>query len=349
MPGTPRVSCLPAASFVLHVPTWLDVLHYPGGSDRVNSHERAASIKERALDLGFSNVGIADLSRNTHETHLQTWLSSGMAGTMAYMHRQATRRIEPARILPGANRAIVVTRNHYNDDPPRSPGTGRIAKYARGPDYHDTLQATMQELSEHVRSLGDGNTITRAYVDAGPVPERELAHRAGLGWIGRNSMLIHPTQGSHFFLAVVLTDLELDVDLPFPHDRCGSCMRCIDACPTKAILPDRMVDSRLCISYLTIEYSGEIDEKLQRRMGEWIFGCDECQNVCPWNMKFAKSSNDTLLSLKSRRAEETLSGLVGMTSGEFRRRFANTALARTGIEGIRRNAKVAMLNSTARG
>ncbi len=315
----------------------------------MNSHERASSIKERALDLGFSGVGITDLSRNAHEAHLQTWLSSGMAGTMTYMHRQAARRVEPARILPGADRAIVVTRNHYNDDPPRSPGTGRIAKYARGPDYHDSLQAKLQELAEHVRSLGNGDTITRTYVDAGPVPERELAHRAGLGWIGRNSMLIHPTQGSHFFLAVVLTNLELDVDSPFQHDRCGSCMRCIDACPTEAILPDRIIDSRLCISYLTIEYSGDIDEKLQRRMGDWIFGCDECQNVCPWNIKFAESSDDPLLSLTSSRADETLSDLVGMTSEEFLRRFADTALARPGIEGIRRNAKVAMLNSTARG
>ncbi len=315
----------------------------------MNSQERSASIKQRAQELGFSSVGIADLSRNAHEQQLLRWLSSGMAGTMMYMHRQASRRIEPSRILPGANRAVVLMRNYFNVDPPRSCGTGRIAKYARGSDYHDTLQAPLQELVDYIRHLGDGDTISRAYVDAGPVPERELAQRAGLGWIGRNSMLIHPKRGSYHFLAVVLTNLDLALDLPFREDRCGSCRRCIEACPTGAIAADRLIDSRLCIAYLTIEYGGEIETELQHQMGDWIFGCDECQNVCPWNVKFAESADDPLLSFSPHRAEERLADMIEITAEQFRRRFANSALARPGIGGIRRNARIAMLNSTARG
>jgi epoxyqueuosine reductase len=302
------------------------------------------SVKECALRLGFDAVGVADLSRNEHAEHLMNWLSSGMAGTMTYMQRQAKRRIEPSRILPGADRAIVVTRNYFNPDPQMPEGTGRVAKYARGPDYHDTLQIPLQELVEHVRRIGDDETIARAYVDAGPVPERELAYRAGLGWIGRNTMLIHPEYGSHLFLAVVLTNLDLAIDRPFPHDRCGTCRRCIDACPTGAINEDRMIDSRKCISYLTIEFTGVVAEELRSKMGNWIFGCDLCQNVCPWNVKFAVNADDPVLSLKNDRGAESLEDLVDMSRSEFGRRFAGTALERAGFEGIRRNARNAMRN-----
>jgi epoxyqueuosine reductase len=181
-------------------------------------------------------------------------------------------------------------------------------------------------------------------VDAGPVPERELAQRAGLGWIGRNTMLIHPKLGSHLFLASVLTNLDLAVDEPYGEDRCGSCRRCIDECPTRAIQTDRMVDSRLCISYLTIEFRGEIAVELQRRMGDWILGCDVCQDVCPWNVKYGKPANDSLLQLDAGRSEEALVRLIEVSPEQYHRRFGKTPLARPGIEGLQRNARIALKN-----
>lgn len=267
-----------------------------------------------------------------------------MAGAMTYMQRQAARRTDPSKILPGAHRAIVVMRNYFTEDGARTPGTGRVAKYARGPDYHHTLRAPLEALVSHVRRLGNRDTVARAYVDAGPVPERELAHKAGLGWIGRNTMIIHPRFGSHLLLAAVLTNLEIAIDRPFQHDRCGTCRRCVEACPTKAITEERLIDSRLCISYLTIEFGDNIAEELQPNMGNWIFGCDECQDVCPWNVKFARHCDDETLSLSPEFAELNLDELIGMSTEEFRIRFAHSPLKRTGFEGMRRNASIAKNN-----
>ena len=186
---------------------------------------------------------------------------------MAYMGRQAARRREPSRILDGASRAVVVTRNYYNADTASRPGHGHVAKYARGRDYHAALEDPLEQLAQYIVSLGSRDTLARAYVDAGPVPERELAQRAGLGWIGKNTMLIDPGRGSFIFLASVLTDLDLALDQPFEVDRCGSCTRCIQACPTDAFPSDRVLDSRRCISYLTIERRGDIDLELHPAMG----------------------------------------------------------------------------------
>jgi epoxyqueuosine reductase len=310
----------------------------------VNSQDRTLSVKERALKLGFDAVGIADLGPNTHGAHFERWLSSGMAGTMTYMHRQAVKRLDPSRILQGGKYAVVVMKNYFTADSPRRSGTGRVAKYARGPDYHETLRTRLQQLADHVKSLRDGPTVARAYVDAGPVPERELAQRAGLGWIGRNSMLIHPRLGSFHFLASVLTDLDLVIDRAFPADHCGSCHRCVESCPTQAIAPDRLVDSRLCISYLTIENTGEIDEALHEGMGDWIFGCDDCQDVCPWNVKFAQPADVESLRLEASRAEEPLDDMIEMTPEMFHQRFGHTPLERAGVEGMRRNARIALRN-----
>lgn len=304
-----------------------------------------SSVKQRALELGFNAVGVTDLEPNAHGEHLKHWLACGMAGTMTYMHRQAQRRLEPSLIVPGTHRAIVVVRNHFVADPPRTEGTGFIAKYARGPDYHQTLREPLEKLAEYVRNLGGNETITRVYIDAGPVPERELAQRAGLGWIGKNSMLINPKFGSHLFLATILTNLELPIDSPFEVDRCGTCRRCIDTCPTQAIQPERMVDSRLCISYLTIEHRGEVEDQLQPKMRDWVFGCDECQNVCPWNDKFAKREDGSVLALDESRAEERLSTLLEMDEELFQVRFGHTPLERAGVNGLRRNARIALANS----
>lgn len=313
----------------------------------MNSDNRAEAVKEFALTLGFSGVGIADLSPSTHGEHLQAWLTDGMAGTMAYMQRQAKRRLEPANILPGANRAVVVSSDYFDCDPPSAPGKGRVAKFARGDDYHDVLRTPLQWLVDHVMTLGDCDTIARAYVDAGPVPERELAQRAGLGWIGRNTMLINPRLGSFQILATVLTNLDLAVDAPFTADRCGSCRRCIERCPTGAIQANRLVDSRLCISYLTIEHRGEIAENLQPLMEDRIFGCDTCQDVCPWNAKRTSAVEGCLLRLDPAGALIELECLVEMTPESFSSRFGKTPLSRPGIAAMRRNAGIATRNEQA--
>ncbi len=306
---------------------------------------RSHLVKHRAADLGFDRVGITTLDPVPHAEALRRWLAGGMAGTMTYMHRQARRRLEPHRILPGATRAVVLLKHYSRPDPPRRPGTGRVARYARGRDYHRALRGPLDDLVGYIASLGEGDVLARHYVDHGPVPERELAQRAGLGWIGKNTMLIEPSGGSYTFLATVLTDLDLATDPPFEADRCGSCRLCLDACPTNAFPDERVLDSRRCISYLTIEHRGEIPEQRWRDLGEWVFGCDRCQEVCPWNVKFAREATDDLLGYDQELAALDLDGLRSISEEEFDRRFGPTALERAGARGMRRNARIAATNT----
>ena len=305
---------------------------------------RAHLVKQRARALGFQTVGVADLSPTPHSEQLERWLADGLAGTMDYMRRQAPHRITPSSIVPGATRAVVVTRNHRHAVAPERSSAGRVARYARGQDYHTALRGPLDELAAYVRSLGGDDTLAKAYIDAGPVPERELAQRAGLGWIGKNTMLIDPRRGSFFFLACVLTDLELALDAPFGLDRCGSCTRCLDACPTHAFPEPRTLDSRRCISYLTIEHRGEIDQTLAPLMGDWVFGCDVCQHVCPWNIKFATEADDPLLQHDPALAFLDLDELQRLSGEEFDSRYGWTALERPGVTGMRRNARLAAEN-----
>ncbi len=306
----------------------------------LSPERRAQLVKEQALQLGFARAGITDLAPVPHGDTLSRWLERDMAGTMRYMHRQAPSRREPARIFPGATRAVVVTRNHYSEDPTPVPGTGRVARYARGRDYHEALAGSLADLARYIVSLGPPGTRAKAYCDAGPVPERELAQRAGLGWIGKNTMLIDPERGSFIFLAVVLTDLELALDRPFEADRCGSCRLCLDACPTHAFPEARVLDSRSCISYLTIEYKGEVDPALAQSFGDWVFGCDTCQEVCPWNVKFAEDARDPALGHDPDLARLDLVALAGGGDDAFHRKFGDTALERPGPTGMRRNARL---------
>jgi epoxyqueuosine reductase len=312
----------------------------PPGNAPLTPARRAHLIKERAEMLGFARAGVADLSPSPHADALQQWLADGMAGTMVYMARQAARRKDPATILPGTTRAIVVTRNYYSQDPPPTPGTGRVARYARGRDYHGALRQPLRQLADYVRSLGGAETIAKAYCDAGPVPERELAQRAGVGWIGKNTMLIDPKGGSFFFVAVILTDLDVALDTPFDADRCGTCRRCLEACPTGAFPAERVLDSRRCISYLTIEHRGEIDPRAAGMLGEWVFGCDVCQEVCPWNLKFARVADDPALTSDPALARLDLRELMALPDAEFERRYGHTALSRAGAAGMRRNARL---------
>lgn len=307
--------------------------------------QRRERAKRRARELGFDDAGVTDLAPPPHADALDRWLERGLAGAMRYLHRQASRRKDPATILPGATRALVVTRNYYNPDPPARPGTGRVAKYARGRDYHHALRPALDALREELLAMGADPARTGVYVDAGPVPERELAQRAGLGWIGKNTMLLAPGRGSFFFLAAILTDLDLAVDPPFTADHCGSCRRCLDACPTGAFPEERVLDATRCISYLTIEYRGA---ELPREpdTGGWIFGCDVCQDVCPWNEKFTETAPPgPPLELDPARGLERLDAFARLSPAEFKARYGWTPLERPGLEGMRRNAGAAALGA----
>ena len=305
--------------------------------------QTAALVKGRALELGFDACGITDLTPPPHAESLDHWIAQDMAGTMRYMHRQAAKRKEPGRILPGATRAVMLTRYYESADTPLEPGAGHVARYARGRDYHEALREPLASLTEYVKSLGTPDTVARWYVDAGPVPERELAQRAGLGWIGKNTMLIDPARGSYSFIAAVLTDVDLATDLPFEADRCGTCRRCLDACPTGAFSGERILDANLCISYLTIEFKGEVDPTLAAKMGNWVFGCDDCQTVCPWNERFA--SDTGALAAEPGLACLDLPGLAEIGDEEFQERLGATPLTRPGAAGIRRNARIGLANA----
>ncbi len=295
-------------------------------------------IKRRAAELGFAATGIARLDRNPHAVELDRWLADGHAGTMTYLNRQAEQRKDPRKIVPGVKSAVVTLTNYYHGAAVASPAaTPRVAQYAWSPDYHDVLGTRLEQLATVIRDLAPGST-TRCYVDAGPVPERELAQLAGLGWIGKNMMLIHPDIGSFTFIGVVLTDADLAPDLPFEADRCGTCRRCLDACPTQAFVGPRDLDARACISYLTIEHRGEFDAKQRAQVGDWLFGCDVCQDVCPWNVSFARATSDPGFAPRPEVARPDVHALATTDERDFARRYGGTPFTRPGYRGMRRNA-----------
>jgi epoxyqueuosine reductase len=297
------------------------------------------SLKRRAEELGFLACGITDPSPPPHADRLDAWLARGYAGTMRYLHRQAKRRKDPRLIATGAISVVVVLDNYYGGDPLGESSAPKVARYARGEDYHRVTGGRLEQLAAFLRERGA--TLARVFADAGPVPERELAQRAGLGWIGKNTMLVRPGVGSLFVIGSIFTDLPLAVDPPFALDRCGTCTRCLDACPTDAFVEPRVLDATRCISYLTIEQKGPIPEALAERLGGWVFGCDICNEVCPWNHRFAAETG--VAELRSRGqlegAEPDL--FARMDQDEFDRRFADTPLERPGLAGMRRNFQAA--------
>lgn len=301
---------------------------------------RASSkdVKSKAIELGFSAVGVATLEPSIHGDFIDRWLAAGYGGTMTYLNRQARKRKAPQTILPGARCAVVTLTNYYHGAAPEQ--GPRVAQYAWSTDYHVVLGKRLAALAAEVGRRVPGSA-SRAYVDAGPVPERELAQRAGLGWIGKNSMLIRPDLGSFTFIGVVLTDADLEPDAPFALDRCGTCTRCLDACPTDAFAAPRTLDARRCISYLTIERRGAFTPSEARMTRDWLFGCDICQDVCPWNERFAAESADPDLEPRAELAAPIPASFAELNEGEFTRRYQDTPFARPGLAGMRRNAKAA--------
>ncbi len=295
----------------------------------------AQEVKARAAELGFVACGITDLGPSSRGDALDRWLRQGYGGNMRYINRQAKKRKDLRLIDREARRAVVILDNYYYPETAHADSIPRTARYSRSTDYHIITLKRINQLAELL--LEHGAKTARPYVDTGPVPERELAERAGLGWIGKNTMLLRPGLGSWFVIGSIFTDLPLDVDPPFATDHCGSCTKCLDACPTDAFVEPYILDATKCISYLTIEYKKEIPAELAGQLGGWAFGCDICNDVCPWNLRFATEA--TIPEFRDRGelrgADEAF--FDRMTEGEFEARFGDTPLARPGLERMRRN------------
>jgi len=291
--------------------------------------------------LGFQLCGFTPVQEPPHAEFVRRWVAAGNAGDMRYIERGLPKRLDP-RLVSADVRSMVSVGLRYLP-PPVPPCDwqaelrGRIAAYALGEDYHLTMERMLRELARVIEATG---ATARAYVDTGPVLEREWAAEAGVGWFGKNTNILHTEEGSWFFLGEVLTNLELEPD-PVRADHCGTCTRCLDLCPTEALKPGYVLDARLCISYLTIEHRGAIPRELRARMGNWIFGCDVCQEVCPWNERLARRQGlpdtDALFPY--------LPDLLGLSESAFRERFRPTAVRRAKRAGLARNVAIALGNT----
>lgn len=308
----------------------------------------AADIRRWAAELGFQQCGIAGVTLAADEARLLSWLDAGFHGEMDYMQRHGTRRSRPAELQPGTVRVIAVRMDY---SPPEAadawqvleaPLLGYVSRYALGRDYHKLMRTRLQRLADRIAQQ-TGPFGYRAFVDSAPVLERALAREAGLGWVGKHTILLHRQAGSWFFLGELYTDLPLPLDEP-TSAHCGTCTRCIDICPTQAIVAPYRLDARRCISYLTIELHGAIPHEFRRAMGNRIFGCDDCQLVCPWN-KFARVSAEADFRVRHALDAPDLIGLLGWSEEEFLRRTEGSAIRRIGHERWLRNIAVALGNA----
>lgn len=312
------------------------------------------AVKKKAEELGFLLVGVTSPEPPQHFDVFSRWLEAGRHGEMGYLagERSLERRADPRQILPECQSILSLAAPYPSPGDPGqvAPGRGKVAAYAWGDDYHDVLPGLLKALVEYIEAEAGHPVPNRWYTDTGPVLERDLAQRAGLGWIGKNTMLINPKRGSYFLLAEILLGIELEPDPPFTLDGCGSCTRCLDACPTGCILPDRTIDANRCISYLTIELKGSIPEDLRPQVGEWVFGCDVCQQVCPWNRRFAGPSTEAslagerVLSPRSNVPAPDLVEEIRLTAEEFNQKFKKSPVKRAKRRGYLRSVAVALAN-----
>ncbi|HID21084.1 MAG TPA: tRNA epoxyqueuosine(34) reductase QueG [Planctomycetaceae bacterium] len=308
--------------------------------------ELSRAVKRQAETLGFDLVGIAPAVRPPGVDALDRWLDRGFAGTMTYIERRRSAYEHPEGVLDGVRSLVVVGLNYRTQSPATADGTqARVSRYAWGDrDYHDVIREKLRRLSDFLHQHRPG-CRTRIVVDTAPLLERSFAQLAGLGWVGKNTMLIHRRLGSWLFLGVMLTDVELRPDAPHATDHCGTCTRCLDACPTEAFPEPGVLDARRCISYLTIELRGEpIPHHLRSGLGRWLFGCDICQDVCPWNRK-APCSDEPAFVPRSDLNPVDAAALLRLDEKEFQRRFGQTPLHRPGRAGLLRNAALVLGNS----
>ncbi len=307
---------------------------------------KAESIKTHARSLGFDLVGVASVGPTPEALFYPEWLDRGYAGEMQYLERQAPARLDVRHVLPDAQSVIVCAVN-YNTDRPRTTfdrARAWISRYAWGEDYHETLQGRLRRLAEWVDATYGASTKT--YVDTGPLLERVFAKYAGVGWFGKNTCIINPAIGSWIFLGCVVTNLHLDTDRPAP-DRCGTCTRCIDACPTQAIVAPYVLDSRRCIAYLNVELRGPIPEAFREGIGHHLFGCDICQDVCPWNRK-APATPATEFQSRPGLFWPEVERLLDLHEDDWRQLIRGTAIKRTKVKGLLRNLMIVAGNSGQR-
>jgi epoxyqueuosine reductase len=313
-------------------------------------------IKQQARALGFELAGIALATPADSFERLRAWLDNGFAGEMAYMNRQADARRHPASILPKVRSVVMVGMNYKPterravagqrpqgpDDPRSAAPSGLVARYARGADYHDVLRRKLNALLAWIQQKVPG-CAGRGVVDTAPLLERDFARRAGLGWFGKNTMLLNKRLGSYFFLGALLLDVELRPDAAHKASHCGTCTACLDACPTSAFVGPGQMDARQCLSYLTIELRGPVPEDLRPHMKDWLFGCDLCQEVCPWNRKAPAGAEPALQPRPDLEAIDLVE-LLGLSAAAFRERFRGTALTRARRRGLLRNAALILGN-----
>lgn len=304
------------------------------------------AIKTEARRMGFSLAAVTTPDPPPHWPTFEKWLSLGRHGSMDYLTDH--RRADPLQVMHECKSILVLAVRYPNpelDEQNKSlRPVGRVASYAWGQDYHILIPERLKMLAAYIETQAGGGISQRWYTDTGPILERDLAQRAGLGWIGKNTCLIHPKMGSYFLLAEILLGIDLEPDAPFKADRCGKCTRCISACPTGCILPDRTIDVRLCLSYLTIENKEEIPTDLRPRMGNWVFGCDVCQLVCPWN-RFANQDHDPSFNVRPGMPNPDLIAELALTSKEFSHKYKDSPLKRSKWQGYLRNVAVALGNS----
>jgi epoxyqueuosine reductase len=314
----------------------------------INLAELASSIKAWGRELGFQQVGISGVSLGEHEQHLQRWLEAGHHGEMDYMAAHGSKRWRPEALVPGTLRVVSVRMDYLPGDTRMAerlaqPHTAYISRYALGRDYHKVVRKRLQQLAERISAV-IGPFGYRAFVDSAPVLEKAIAQQAGLGWIGKNTLVLNRKAGSYFFLGELFVDLPLPEDAPHASEHCGRCQACLDICPTNAFVGPYQLDARRCISYLTIEYKGSIPEALRPLIGNRVFGCDDCQLVCPWN-RFARPSAETDFSPRHGLDNAELAALFRWEEEEFLAHTEGSPLRRAGFERWLRNLAVGLGNA----
>jgi epoxyqueuosine reductase len=298
----------------------------------------ADRIREKAMELGFSAIGFANAERLADdEVKLKTWLENGYHATMHYMANNFEKRVNPALLVDGTQTVISVLLNYFPSATPKYSDAPVVSRYAYGEDYHDVMKEKLNQLFEFIRTSLYPNLEGRVFVDSAPVLERAWAARAGLGWVGKNTNLIHPQLGSWFFIGELLVNMELPASNPI-NDYCGGCTKCIDACPTKAILKPRVLDANRCISYLTIENKDDIPDEFAGEFENRVYGCDICQEVCPWNRK-AKPHNVPAFEPKPQLMELTRQNWIELTEDQYRELFKGSAVKRAKYSGLKRNVQ----------